>query len=559
MTVPNKTIQTAIDLGTILPVTVTEDVRDEGGTWNVWYVLTPLETGELSVFAYGDASIYTPGLDVYLGPPGSEAIYLSFNFGATFPNAPIQVPVTASTPYYFKVITNSASASPANLTLSVEAFVPSAAPRGSIFINDDSEGYPAALLSATTGVVLQFIPDIVAGEGGNALPTGEMLLTDTFNQGKPTLYGPDYTVLVAAINYQTGGLTENAIQTNKVDAFYVGDGTHGTAGHARIAKIANTGAITTTWTLPAAHIKGLAPSPDEATVYLYGHPTVASSNIKQWATAGAGAFGADLVAAVAGYEPCRDLLCLADGTVIGGYARSAPLDFFARSYTALGATVQTYTGFTSLDVNFLADVRLFHALDDPTSFWVWTKQTSGLSQFTNLNVVSGAILDQFEQPYYENGYFRGVVSASPSALYGASECCPAFLTQSTVATTQTFTIRRQRRFLLPSSPDNRRMQIPTIELLMRTGIGLTPDAWGSDANSPQGANPQVMTRLSKDGGVTWSPERWTSAGLIGQYLRRVRLLQATGHYRNAVLEVSVTDPVDWQMLAAMGDPVEGSS
>ncbi len=122
----------------------------------------------------------------------------------------------------------------------------------------------------------------------------------------------------------------------------------------------------------------------------------------------------------------------------------------------------------------------------------------------------------------------------------------------------TYPIRRVRRFLLPSSPDNKNVQIPTLELLMRTGIGLTPAAWDG-ANVPQGANPQVMMRLSKDGGKTWGPERWRSAGAIGRYLTRVRWLRATGNYRNAVVEVVVSDPVDWQFLAMLGDPTEGSS
>ncbi len=109
-------------------------------------------------------------------------------------------------------------------------------------------------------------------------------------------------------------------------------------------------------------------------------------------------------------------------------------------------------------------------------------------------------------------------------------------------------IRRQRRFLLPSSPDNKRITIPVLELLLRPGIGT--------ADVP---NPQVMLRISKDGGKTWGPERWRSAGAVGRYADRVRWLRATGNYRNAVCEITVTDPVDWQFLAMMGEPEEGSS
>ncbi len=98
-------------------------------------------------------------------------------------------------------------------------------------------------------------------------------------------------------------------------------------------------------------------------------------------------------------------------------------------------------------------------------------------------------------------------------------------------------IRRQRRGLLPSSPDQRRLKIPVLELLCRTGIG--------DSGTP---DPQVMLRISYDGGKTWGPERWRSAGAVGRYANRVRWLRAVGLYRNAVFEITVTDPVDWQFL-----------
>lgn len=124
-------------------------------------------------------------------------------------------------------------------------------------------------------------------------------------------------------------------------------------------------------------------------------------------------------------------------------------------------------------------------------------------------------------------------------------------------TTVHFYIRRLRQWLLPSSDDNKNVQIPTIEILMRTGIGLTP---GPESDPPVlGSDPMVMWQLSKDGGKTWLPERWIPAGQIGRYKDRVRILRATGNYRNAVGRIVVTDPVTWEFVAALGDPREGSS
>jgi PKD repeat protein len=70
-----------------------------------------------------------------------------------------------------------------------------------------------------------------------------------------------------------------------------------------------------------------------------------------------------------------------------------------------------------------------------------------------------------------------------------------------------------------------------------------------------GADPQVMLRLSNDGGKTWITEQWRSAGRVGEYLRRVRW-NRLGCARRRVFEVSVTDPAPWKITGAyLGDPI----
>ena len=73
----------------------------------------------------------------------------------------------------------------------------------------------------------------------------------------------------------------------------------------------------------------------------------------------------------------------------------------------------------------------------------------------------------------------------------------------------------------------------------------TADGWGE---SP-GGDPQVMLRLSNDGGKTWISEVWRSAGKVGEYLRRVRW-NRLGVARRRVFEVSVTDPIPWRLVGA---------
>ena len=64
-----------------------------------------------------------------------------------------------------------------------------------------------------------------------------------------------------------------------------------------------------------------------------------------------------------------------------------------------------------------------------------------------------------------------------------------------------------------------------------------------------GADPQVMLRVSNDGGLTWVTEQWRSAGRTGEFDWRVRW-NRMGMARRRVFEVSVTDPVAWKITGA---------
>ena len=81
--------------------------------------------------------------------------------------------------------------------------------------------------------------------------------------------------------------------------------------------------------------------------------------------------------------------------------------------------------------------------------------------------------------------------------------------------------------------DRQRLRINRIELDIETGVGLV---------SGQGVDPQIMTRYSKDGGHTWSGEKWRSLGKMGDYDKRVFWNQC-GVGRDWVFEFVVTDPV----------------
>lgn len=90
--------------------------------------------------------------------------------------------------------------------------------------------------------------------------------------------------------------------------------------------------------------------------------------------------------------------------------------------------------------------------------------------------------------------------------------------------------------------------VSTSKILTFTGGTLASTETISIGETP-GADPQVMLRISNDGGKTWVAESWRSAGRVGEYLQRVDW-NRLGCARRRVFEVSVTDPIAWRIVGA---------
>ena len=82
--------------------------------------------------------------------------------------------------------------------------------------------------------------------------------------------------------------------------------------------------------------------------------------------------------------------------------------------------------------------------------------------------------------------------------------------------------------------------IHELQIDMETGTGLS---------TGQGSDPQIMLTISKDGGHTWSNDRWKPFGKIGAYLTKVIWRQCGTSYDN-VFKVRVTDPVKVVIIGA---------
>lgn len=80
--------------------------------------------------------------------------------------------------------------------------------------------------------------------------------------------------------------------------------------------------------------------------------------------------------------------------------------------------------------------------------------------------------------------------------------------------------------------------VDELRLFFETGVGLA---------TGQGSDPQIMLRISKDGGRTWGPQKLKTLGAIGEYLARVRF-QQLGQSEDWVFEVSMTDPVPFRLV-----------
>lgn len=100
------------------------------------------------------------------------------------------------------------------------------------------------------------------------------------------------------------------------------------------------------------------------------------------------------------------------------------------------------------------------------------------------------------------------------------------------------------------SQDMMRVFYSKFQLDIEAGTGLDGIAQGTD--------PQAMLKFSDDGGHSWSNEKWTSFGKIGQTKRRA-IWRRLGNSRDRVYSVTITDPVKVALIGAEVDLMAGVS
>lgn len=417
----NISAATATDIPT-LPASIAQTVDDAGTTYTVWYKYTAVAGDvQIGLFGFGDLSTYTPRTEVWTGPPPtmlphpSGVSYLILIYAT---NKPVQFPVTPGTTYYFSFTTNAGNPAPAVLTIEIESFAQTATAVGMIAVNDDTAKFPLVLLDPATGDPARFINPFPNGEAGDVLASNGIMCIEDFANNEVVIFDEDFNEVARV----TDGESPRIRACQAGDIFYVGQQTNPVQYYTIDETGTTTAPVVLTGTL---YINSLAANNAETILYHSGDPGDA---IHRWDIPG-GAALSDLVAGISGYYVV-DILVLSDDTIIALYADYA--DVVVKHYNAAGATLHTY--------NFGADTfpsgtfpRLAYAIDDPTTFWIWTHPTgadAGLSRFREVTVATGAFATDVTTTEYEHGTYNRTATATPSARFGISFSCPFWIVRS---------------------------------------------------------------------------------------------------------------------------------
>lgn len=187
----------------------------------------------------------------------------------------------------------------------------------------------------------------------------------------------------------------------------------------------------------------------------------------------------------------------------------------------------------------LDDVEALCYSQEGHTFIAWTIPCAGTCGRT-------FVYDTKEQLWHERAEYdlttaiflrwrvRGLCSTPSGLICGDFENGDVYALDLNVFTNNGAMIRRVRRAPYLSSEAEIGF-IDQIELGAQVGVGL---------NSGQGSSPTVLGRVSRDGGMTWTPAVAASLGAMGQYATRA-IWHRLGRVRldRFVFEVSMTDAV----------------
>jgi hypothetical protein len=222
------------------------------------------------------------------------------------------------------------------------------------------------------------------------------------------------------------------------------------------------------------------------------------------------------------------------------YSTPTRVSTHAVEYAISGyATTNDAIGFTYADAG-----HTFYVLTFPTQghTWVYDLSTGLWHERLFWNTATG-MFEAYRAAFHMYAFGKHLVLDRASGTF--------YELRSDVYTDAGGEALRRVRVSPHLSEENVRMFYRSFELLMDVGVGI------SGTEPTVGVDPQVMLRISKDGGYTWGNELWTSAGKLGEYGTRV-MWHRLGAARRAVFEVSMTDPVPFRITDAYLDVQAGA-
>lgn len=396
------------------------------------------------------ATTINPSVRVYGGTStlnifdGGDAYPPLFNWVGV--NYPGYVPLMPGT-YYFEATYFNATPIAQNIAIEVLKFAqPASIPAGAIIIQDDRGVEPASAIDPNTCTFLGFVPGIPSGEHWYTdEASGKTLMENAYGgdpalyypfDGDPegfTLFNPDWTKV-----WSFGvAHSESPVGGNNAGKFYVANITPHPSGFSRSVKSINLASPAFdggSWTVdtPALmDLQGMAVSPDETTLYYscFDSGLTAERAVRRWNLTTDSALP-DL-ATSATYQPTREILVMADGTILVAWWNYPTItDFVVHSYDPSGTLLNTID---LVECDSL-EIRMWHD-PDPTIFWIWTKQfaTGHTSVFRKVRASDFTVLQTCSGlPFFVSGLIGSSETVSPAARFGHSLSCSGMMSRATI-------------------------------------------------------------------------------------------------------------------------------
>lgn len=509
----------------------------------------------LSVDSTDSGAPYNPRVSVWTGTLGALSQYTisgdgSNDFCGVLGGDWFFIPIVPGTTYYILVTDQSADETPgAGLIVQLRQTPHLDAPKGSLLISDDSDHFPAAILSQVDGSFILY-PSYPAGECSDWIPSGESCVQNgNGNATGVAVLAADLSV-IAEVDFAPDAI--QGIRSDKNQTFYVMYGDVSGASVKTVRTLSKIGVLgPTTWTLPSDSANASVWAVNRAGSVLYYATRSNGAAIHAYDLANDVALP-DLYAGLSG----KQIIGFSDGFVTSGgticfvfvtnasFGSGPILRKFAPDGTLLSSIALTSGGLA----------RVNHYADDPDgiSLWLWgyaAGSTDNPAIFQKVLISDGSVVTELP-PVPVSGN-----SGGPNlSVFNISNSCPLILLAADVVPPTARTvehIRRLRRFPLPFDRSFW-IYVNRIEFIIQAGMGLPPTPGG------QGVDPILEVRFSGDGGVTWGNLLQIHEGEQGQYALRA-VINRIGKMRNGICEISTSDPTYQYWLDCLIDADENVS